>query len=213
MAIENFDEVKSYFEANKDNEEVKGYMKGLISLDGVKNFLESNEEGKKYLHSYADSKVTKGIETFKQNNLTKLVQEEIKKMNPELDPKDLKLQELQNKFEALEREKTRETLTNQALKVATEKKLPLDLVNYFLGQDEESTLHNLSALDTSLQAYTQSVRDSILKEGSYVPPSHNHTLATETITQAEYDKNKNNLDWYSKNKGKVLESYKQGLIK
>jgi hypothetical protein len=212
MAIENLDEVKSYFETNKDNEEVQGYMKGFISLDGVKHFLESNEEGKKYLHSYADSKVTKGIETFKQNNLTKLVQEEIIKMNPQLDPKDLKLQELQNKFEALEREKVKETLTNKALKVATEKKLPFDLVNYFLGQDEEATLTNLSALDMSLQAYSQSVRESILKEGSYVPPLNN-TVATGTISQAEYDKNKNNLDWYSKNKAKVMESYKQGLIK
>jgi len=212
MAIENLDEVKSYFETNKDNEEVKGYMKGFISLDGVKHFLESNDEGKKYFHSYADSKVTKGIETFKQNNLTKLVQDEIIKMNPQLDPKDIKLQELQNKFEALEREKVKETLTNKALKVATEKKLPFDLVNYFLGQDEESTLNNLSALDKSLQAYSQSVRESILKEGSYVPPLNN-TGATGTISQAEYDKNKNNLDWYSKNKAKVMESYKQGIIK
>jgi hypothetical protein len=71
MAIENLDEVKSYFEANQENEEVKGYIKGLISLDGVKSFLEANDDGKRYLNSYADSKVTKGIETFKQNNLSK----------------------------------------------------------------------------------------------------------------------------------------------
>lgn len=213
MAIENLDEVKSYFEANQENEEVKGYIKGFISLDGVKNYLEANEEGKRYLNSYADSKVTKGIETFKQNNLSKLVEEEIKKLNPQLDPKDLKLQELQNKFEALEKEKVRETLMNKGLKVATEKKLPVDLVNYFLGQDEEATLTNLSALEKSLQSYTQSVRESILKEGAYVPPANDKTVTTGTITQAEYDKNKNNLDWYSKNKAKVQESYRQGLIK
>lgn len=213
MAIENFDEVKSYFEANKDNEEVKGYIKGFISLDGAKNFLESNEDGKKYLNSYADGKVTKGIETFKQNNLSKLVEEEMRKLNPQQDPKDLKLQELQNKFEALEKEKVRETLMNKGLKVATEKKLPVDLVNYFLGQDEEATLNNLSALEKSLQSYTQSVRESILKEGSYVPPTNDKTVATGIVTQAEYDKNKSNLDWYSKNKAKVLESYRQGLIK
>jgi len=213
MAIENLDEVKSYFEANQENEEVKGYIKGFISLDGVKSFLEANEEGKRYLNSYADSKVTKGIETFKQNNLSKLVEEEIKKLNPQLDPKDLKLQELQNKFEALEKEKVRETLMNKGLKVATEKKLPVDLVNYFLGQDEEATLTNLSALEKSLQSYTQSVRESILKEGAYVPPANDKTVTTGTITQAEYDKNKNNLDWYSENKAKVQESYRQGLIK
>jgi predicted nuclease with TOPRIM domain len=213
MTIENLDEVKSYFEANKDNEDVKGYIKGFISLDGVKNFLEANEDGKKYLNSYADSKVSKGIESFKQNNLSKLVEEEMKKLNPQLDPKDMKLQELQNKFEALEKEKARETLTNKALKIASEKKLPVDLVNYFLGQDEESTLNNLFALEKSLQSYTQSVRESIIKEGSYIPPANDKAIATGTVTQTEYDKNKNNLDWYSKNKAKVLESYRQGLIK
>lgn len=183
------------------------------TLDGVKSFLELDEDGKKYLNSYADSKVSKGIETFKQNNLSKLVEEEMKKLNPQLDPKDIKLNELQNKFEKLEREKVIETLTNKALKVATQKKLPVDLVNYFLGQDEESTVSNLSVLEKSLQFYTQSVRESILKDGSYIPPANDKTVTTGTVTQAEYDKNKNDLDWYSKNKAKVHELYKQGLIK
>lgn len=106
-------------------------------------------------------------------------------MNPLQDPKDLKLQELQNKFEALEKEKVRETLMNKGLKVATEKKLPIDLVNYFLGQDEEATLTNLSALEKSLQSYTQSVRESILKEGSYVPPANDKTVTTGTINQPQ----------------------------
>ena len=60
--------------------------------------------------------IIKGIETFKQNNLSKLVEEEMKKLNPQLDPKDLKLQELQNKFETLEKEKVRETLMNKGFK-------------------------------------------------------------------------------------------------
>lgn len=186
MAIENFDEVKAYFETNKDNEEVKGYIKGFTNLDGVKSFLESDEAGKGYLQSYSDSKVTKGIETFKANNLEKLVEEEMKKLNPQLDPKDLKIQELQNKFEALEKEKVRESLMNKGLKMATEKKLPVDLVSFFLGQDEESTVSNLSNLEKSLQAYTQSVRESILRDGSYTPP--NGDKDNKTITKEMFDR-------------------------
>jgi len=213
MAIENFDEVKTYFETNKDTEEVKGYMKGFTNLDGVKSFLESDESGKKYLGSYADSRVTQGIETFKQNNLQKLVEDEILKRNPSsTDPKDLKIQELQNKFEVLEKEKTRESLMNKGLKMATEKKLPVDLVSFFLGQDEESTTSNLSNLEKSLQAYTQTLREQILAGGSHTPPSGSGA-PSGLITQADWDKNKNDLDWYEKNKTKIFESKKQGLIK
>lgn len=213
MAIESFDEVKAYFETNKEDETVKGYMKGFVSLDGVKSFLETDEDGKKYLGSYADSRVTQGIETFKQNNLQKLVEEELLKRNPSsTDPRDLKLQELQNKFEELEKEKVKESLLNKGLKMATEKKLPVDLVSFFLGQDEESTVSNLSSLEKSLQAYTQGLRESILAGGSHTPPAGG-SAPSGTITQADWDKNKNDLDWYAKNKTKIFESKKQGLIK
>lgn len=211
MSIESFDEVKEYFEKNKDDETVKGYVKGFVSLDGVKSFLETDENGKKYLGSYADSRVTQGIETFKQNNLQKLVEDELLKRSPSTDPKDLKLQELQNKFEALEKEKARESLMNKGLKLATEKKLPVDLVSFFLGQDEEGTVNNLSSLEKSLQAYTQGLRESILAGGSHTPPAGGSP--TGAITQADWDKNKNDLDWYAKNKTKIFESKKQGLIK
>ena len=173
MAIESFDEVKAYLESQKDTGEVKTYLQGMAqpTLDGVKSFLETDENGKKYLQSFSDTRVTQGIETFKANNLAKLVEEEMKKLNPQLDTKDLKIQELQNKFDALEKEKVRESNLNKGLKMAAEKKLPADLIPYFLGQDEQSTISNLSNLEKSLQEYTKSVRESILNDGSYTPPS------------------------------------------
>jgi hypothetical protein len=107
----------------------------------------------------------------------------------------------------------KEDLMNNGLKVANEKKLPIDLVNYFLGNDDESTVKNLNTLEKVLKSYTQSVRESILKEGSYTPPAGDRAVQTGTITQAEWDKNKNNLTWFEKNKSKIYESKKQGLIK
>jgi len=213
MAIENFDEVKSYFETNKDNEEVKGYVKGFTNLDGVKNFLETNEDGKKYLGSYGDTRVSKGIETFKTNTLPSLIEIEMKKLNPTLDERDLKIQALERENQENKTARIKETLQNKALKIASEKNLPVDIVNYFLGQDEESTIGNLSSLEKSLDNYSKSIREAILKEGSHVPPAGDKTTAIGTITQAEYDKNKNDLDWYAKNKAKVMESYRKKLIK
>ena len=211
--IENIQEIKDYIESNSNSEDVKGYVTSLTNLDGVKNFLETNEDGKKYLGSYSDSRVTKGIETFKQNNLNKLVQEEMKKLNPTLDERDLKYQALERKFEESDKARTKETLTNKAMKIANEKHLPQDLVSYFLGSDETSMNDNLNTLEKSLGAYSQKVRDNILKEGSHVPSNNDTTSNLGTITQAEYDQNKNDLDWYAKNKAKVMESYKRKIIK
>jgi len=82
-----------------------------------------------------------------------------------------------------------------------------------LGSDEETTIKNLNTLETVLQSYTQSVRESILKEGSYTPPANDKVVLTGTITQVEWDKNKNDLTWFEKNKVNIYESRKQGLIK
>ncbi|KUO75713.1 MAG: hypothetical protein APF81_17710 [Desulfosporosinus sp. BRH_c37] len=212
MSIESFDEVKEYFEKNKEDETVKGYMKGFVSLDGVKSFLESDEAGKGYLQSYTDSKVSKGIESFKANSLSKLVDEEILKRSPSTDPMVLKLQAMQDEVDALKKEKERESLLNKGLSLANQKKIPADLIPYFLGETEESTISNLSSLEKSLQAYTQGLREQILAGGSHTPPAGGSN-PTGLITQADWDKNKNDLDWYEKNKTKIFESKKQGLIK
>lgn len=166
----NLQQVQEFINANQGNEEVKNYLQGLnkITLDGVKNYLETQEDGKGYLQSYTDSKVSKGIETFKQNNLSKLVEEEIKKRNPQ-DPKDLEIQELKQKFEELEKEKARESLLVKASKIAKEKNIPNDILEYFIGSDEEITMNNLTTLEKSLADYSRVVRTQILSEGSYTP--------------------------------------------
>lgn len=184
MAIENFKEITDYFDTNKDNEDVKNFKSSIVNVDNVKNFLENNEEGKKYINSYADTRVTKGIETFKQNNLQKLIDEEIAKRNPSTDPKDKALADLQKEMDKMKAESARKDLTNKALKLATEKKIPSDLVNYFVGADEETTKNNLDVLSKALEAYAQNTKEQILKSGSYVPPKSNN-ITTEEQAKSE----------------------------
>ena len=186
MAIENFKEITDYFDTNKDNEDVKNFKSSIVNVDNVKNFLENNEEGKKYINSYADTRVSKGIETFKQNNLQKLIDEEIAKRNPSTDPKDKALADLQKEMDKMKAESARKDLTNKALKLATEKKIPSDLVNYFVGADEETTKNNLDVLSKALEAYSQKVKDEILKSGSYTPPKSNNITTQEQAKSEVY---------------------------
>ncbi|MEN7437622.1 hypothetical protein AAGV27_21530 [Bacillus velezensis] len=45
----NLEDVKKFFEEQQDNDEVKQYLQGLqpVTLDGVKQFVETDEDAKK----------------------------------------------------------------------------------------------------------------------------------------------------------------------
>ena len=104
MAIDNFDEVKNYFETNKDSEDVKGFLGGFSSLDVFKEKLNSDPNFKSFMDSEKDKHLSKGIETFKTNNLSKLVDEEVKKRFPEADPKDTELAKLKAQLDQMQKD-------------------------------------------------------------------------------------------------------------
>lgn len=160
-----FEAVKKYLEEQKESEEVKNYLQGLSQLtpDGVSSFLES-EEGKKLVQPKLDSYFTKGLETWKSNNLKKLVDEELKKVNPPTNPLEIKLQELENQLLLKE-------LKEKATSVLNEKKLPIELVDLVIGQDEESTLKRVEALNTSYETHLNARVQEQLKSGGITPPS------------------------------------------
>jgi len=165
-------EIKSYIDQNKDNEEVKTYLQGLnpLNVEGVEKYLTENEDAKKWLDSVKDKHFNKAFETFKKNNWEKEVEAEIKKRFPDKDPKDVELVKLQQEVEKMKQEKLHETLKNKALTYATEKKLPVNLVDYFLGQDEEGTIKNLNALEEVFNVHIQSQVEERLKTNNYTPP-------------------------------------------
>jgi hypothetical protein len=170
----NLQEIKKFFEENKDNAEVKAYLEELsaVSIDKVKGFLDT-DEGKKLLQPRLDQHFTKSLETWKNNNLQKLIDEEIKKRYPDEDPKDKTLRELQRKIEQMEKEKLYESLKNKALKIATEKKLPVQLIDFMIGEDEEKTISNISQLEEVWNSQLQALVDEKLKSSGTNPGDGN----------------------------------------
>lgn len=139
-------------------------------LETFKQKINTDKEFKSFIDSLKDTHLNKGLETWKQNNLQSLIDEKIKELYPEEDPKDTELSKLKIEMEHMKKEKIREQLTNKALKVATEKGLPADLVDYFIGQDEETTNKNLETLE---KVFTDKLENSVkerLKDNSYTPP-------------------------------------------
>jgi hypothetical protein len=118
-----------------------------ISLDDIKRLSLEDESIKTWLQSEKDKNFSKGLDTWKQNNLSSLVDEEVKKLYPEETPEQRKIRELEARLTKSEQEKQKETIRNQAYKQANEKKLPVELLDFFVGADLDTTNSNLETLE------------------------------------------------------------------
>lgn len=167
----------------EDTEEYKAFVAGLINTERVKAFL-STDDGKKLLQPQLDSYFSKGLETWKNNNLDNLVNAKVKELYPDADPKDTELAEVKAELERMKAESIRKDLTNKALTYANEKGLPSDLVDYFVGTDEKSTNDNLEKFEKAFSSAIGAAVDKKLKGSSYVPPDDDDTEPMDGVTAA-----------------------------
>ncbi|MBW3114194.1 DUF4355 domain-containing protein [Bacillus sp. MCCB 382] len=159
------EDIKQYFNDNKDNDEVKAYLGELsaVSTDKVKGFL-NTDEGKRLIQPDLDRYHNKSLESWKANNLDSLVEAELQKRNPSKSPEQLELEKLRKEIEDERKARNREVLVNKALKVAKEKNLPDGIIDYFIAENEEGTIENLSKLEEVFSQSVQSAVDSKFKE-------------------------------------------------
>lgn len=165
MTIE---EIKSEIAKIKDTEEYAQLAKEFVNDTSVKAYL-ATENGKQILQPINDSYFSKGLETWKSNNLDKLVNEKIKLLNPEQDERDIAIKDLKAELEEMKATANREKMLNFATKIATEKGLPVNLVSYFIGADEEATKSNLTEFEKAFSSAVAGNVDSKLKN-QHIPP-------------------------------------------
>lgn len=180
-------EVRAFLTEHKDTDNVRGLLGEFYTptADGVKGFLEDNEDGKKLLQSLTDSRVTQGIDTFKKNNLEKLVQDELAKRNPSETPDQKRIRELEETIAKRDQEALMKELKAEALTSLSEKKLPVFLVDQLLGNDKDSTTQNLTKFEEQWNTQIQLVKDEILKSnGTIIDDSSNGGGSTGNFMDA-----------------------------
>ena len=158
-------EVKTYLETNSQDAAVVEYLSKLKkpTAEVVNSYLDS-QEGVKLLQPRLDSHFSKGLQTWKDNNLSKLIDEEVAKRNPGETPEQKEIRELKAQLEQDKAERLKEKLTNVAMKKADELGLPLDLVQHFIGADEDSTNSNLENFNSAFQTAIKTQVDSKFKQ-------------------------------------------------
>lgn len=161
----------AFLKEKEASAEVLSFVEGLkpVSVETVKDFVENNEDGKRLLASLTDAKVTKGIESWKGNNLQKAIDEEIAKRYPPETEEAKKLRELEKKQNDLLAELKKKDLLTAAIKKATEKGLPIGLIDRFLGDDEESTEKNLGAFEEQWKKAVEAQVEQKFKAGGREP--------------------------------------------
>ncbi|HCT8960347.1 TPA: DUF4355 domain-containing protein [Staphylococcus aureus] len=183
----NIEEVKFFFEEHKDDKEVKDYLNGLktVSVDDVKGFLDT-EEGKRFIQPELDRYHSKGLESWKEKNLEDLIEQEVRKRNPEQSEEQKRISALEQELEKRDAEAKREKLRSNALGKAQELNLPTSLVDRFLGDSDEDTEQNLKALKETFDKYVQKGVESKFKSsGRDVKESRNQDLDPSNVKSIE----------------------------
>lgn len=182
-----FKDIITELDNYKDSEDYNNYVTGLMTDDRVNKYLES-ENGKKAIQPKLDSYFSKGLETWKQNNLSKLVDEEIQKRNPSTDPKDIELNKLKSQLEQMKADSLKKDLTANAIKYATTKNLPVDMVDFLVGADEDSTNKNMKAFEKAFQTAVDNAVNEKLKTSGHIP-SNTEPSNMDGVEKAFYNKN------------------------
>lgn len=170
-----FKDVKEYIEQNKENEELKKYLSELVSIDKeavTKEYL-SSRDGIRLIQSEADKMSAKAIDTFKKNfeekEVPKIVAEKYNKEHPPETAADKKIRELQERIEASENEKKRETMKVKMAQVLNAKKLPLEFSDFISVSSDDEIEGKIEKLETLFKSVVSSEVESRFKGAGHKP--------------------------------------------
>jgi hypothetical protein len=156
----------------------------VLNAEDVKAYLET-DEGKAIILPRIDQGVTKGIESFKKNNLEKLVEERFNAIHPPETPADKKMRTLEENLAKEKGERVRESLRNKLITEATKKNLPVDMIDLLVGADEETSLKNLGSYE---QTFTKTLSAEVEKrfaQGGRKPEGANGGNPPKSFTREQ----------------------------
>lgn len=160
-----------------DNEgDVDAVLDGLLTLDKFKNKLDE-KEFKAFLDSekdkYSAKAINTALENYKKKELPKVIADEIAKAKGEPQTEQEKqLLELQKKIEIMEKEKARAEMTSKYKSVLSEKSIPVDMIDFLLAGDDDTTISNIDLFEKAMNKYVEDKVTERLSNSNYEPKSN-----------------------------------------
>jgi len=187
MTIE---ELKAAIEADP---EMKKAIRSMITFEDI---LKDETLGKQIL-SYKDSEVSKAVDSFQKNTLPKKLEEELKKKEqasakPEW---QIEIDNLKAELAKKEQEAIRSSQKARALKIASEKGLPSDILDYFLGSSDEETDQKLTTLSKTFEDYSSKIKQEVLKNHNISVPANGNKFTQDVNKEIKLPANASKEDY------------------
>lgn len=154
----------------KNNEQLKVLQE--VNFDSVKSYLENKEDGKMYLQKFADSKVTAGIKTWKENNLQKLIDKAVlDATGKNKEPWQIEMDKMKAEMEQEKAKNAKILRESKAKDLLTAKGLKTELLPYInLGEDDEAMTNTINNLSVFVNDIVSDQVKTVMASGSYTPP-------------------------------------------
>lgn len=146
----------------KNSDEFKTNIAKIMGENITDEFIKTNETISKYVKSAQDSHFDKGIETWKQNNLQKLVDAEVMKRNPAKTEEQLKLEKLEAEMNQIKLDKAKAENLAKFKDDLVKKNIPLELASLLISDDADVTKANLEIFEGSMSTYVTKKLDEKL---------------------------------------------------
>lgn len=168
---------------NADIDEIilsNGFAKPITDVEGLNKLLESD----KSLQGLFDKKVTTGIENFKKNGMQKLIEAEVlKRTGKNETPEQKEIRELKERLDKADKEKAKAEMISKYKDVLAEKKIPSNMIDFLLAEDDETTGANIELFENSMKQYIETGIKAKLGDSEYTPPTGGGNVGRVTWEQ------------------------------
>ncbi|MDU7726750.1 MAG: DUF4355 domain-containing protein [Clostridium perfringens] len=188
--LNNVNDEDSIDEILQGTDLVKEFIKNGLTLEAFKGKLKE-KEFKDFINGEGGRDFEKRLKEWKKANLEKELEPFIQEKYPDLitDPTQKKILELEKKLADEQKANARKDLITEAIKYATEKKIPSNLVENFLGEDLEKTKVNLDSFVESINPWVQEQVDERLGASSWVPGGNGGNATSNLGSEAAKRRN------------------------
>lgn len=171
--VESINDEGSVDEVLSGSDFAKSLLQSGLTLNAFKEKLKE-PEFKSYLDSVKDKHFDKALETWKSNNLQTIINDEVlKATGKKKTPEQLRIEELEKNFNEQKAKAERAEKVAKYKDVLAEKKIPGEMIDYFLTDDDETTNTRIDNFATYVEGMVNSSVKEKVASGSYTPPGEN----------------------------------------
>ena len=169
--------------------------KSSLSLDNFKPLIGTDKDITSFVDSVKDTHLSKGIETWKANNLNKMIDAEVlKRTGKNETPEQKEIRELKERLDKADKNTQKANMIAKYKDTLAEKKLNPKLMDFLINDDEEVLKANIDIIANIISENAKVLRDDALISGNYVPPINKGITGKITWEQVQ----ENPKELYSK---------------